>query len=225
MRDNFDGNPDWPQVRGLSFDQDHEGHWGWRVDAVLANIRNWMLTYPVPTVVLIHLGTNDCAQAQSVSSTVVELSQLVAAVRERAPRTTILLAKLIPAALTLSITSCITALNERIGVLAQQLSTSASAVHLVDQHTGFDASIDTWDRVHPNDQGAVKMANKWFEALEQAVGAQSSTQLSNSASCLAPSLLFHLWIAAFVVIGLPRCWECDWWLHLSIASAFIYRMR
>ena len=120
MRDNFDGNPDWPQVRGLSFDQDHEGHWGWRVDAVLANIRNWMLTYPVPTVVLIHLGTNDCAQAQSVNSTVVELSQLVAAVRERAPSTAILLAKLIPAALTLSITSCITALNERIGVLAQR---------------------------------------------------------------------------------------------------------
>ena len=210
MRDNFDGNPVWPEVNGTSFDQDHEGHAGWRTDAVLANIRNWMLTYPVPTVVLIHLGTNDCFQDQSVNSTVAELTQLVAAIRERAPSTTILLAKLIPAAsrdalAAASISSCITALNERLEGLAQQLSTSASAVHLVDQHTGFDATYDTWDGIHPNDQGAEKMANKWCSALEQSVGARCNRsvigRLSNAAPHLATSFLFQLWISAFIVTG------------------------
>ena len=34
------------------------------------------------------------------------------------------------------------------------------------QFTGFDANLDTWDGIHPNGSGAYKMADKWFEALQ-----------------------------------------------------------
>jgi lysophospholipase L1-like esterase len=38
----------------------------------------------------------------------------------------------------------------------------------VDHATGFDWKTDTTkDKVHPNAQGAEKMASKWFEALEK----------------------------------------------------------
>src|SRR5687767_6860684 len=35
MRNQHRGNPVWPTHNGLSFDQDHEGHWGWRADEIL----------------------------------------------------------------------------------------------------------------------------------------------------------------------------------------------
>jgi lysophospholipase L1-like esterase len=35
----------------------------------------------------------------------------------------------------------------------------------VDQYTGFDATADTRDGVHPNTQGSQKMASKWAAAL------------------------------------------------------------
>ncbi|MCA9910973.1 MAG: hypothetical protein KC519_20100, partial [Anaerolineae bacterium] len=40
------------------FDLNHEGHWGWRADQILAQLPGWAATYQ-PQVVLIHLGTND----------------------------------------------------------------------------------------------------------------------------------------------------------------------
>ena len=36
MRTNHKGSPKWPKYKGKSFDTDHEGHWGWRVDEILA---------------------------------------------------------------------------------------------------------------------------------------------------------------------------------------------
>jgi len=63
---------------GLNFDQDHEGHWGWRTDEILngrlaaGSLTEW-LDYYTPDVVLIHLGTNDVYQNQSTTSTVEEV--------------------------------------------------------------------------------------------------------------------------------------------------------
>jgi hypothetical protein len=47
------------------------------------------------------------------------------------------------------------------------MSTTASPVVVVDQWTGFSATSDTKDGVHPNDStGSQKMADAWFAALE-----------------------------------------------------------
>ena len=38
---------------------------------------------------------------------------------------------------------------------------------VVDQWTGFDTTVDTYDGVHPDEDGYVKIAANWFEALDQ----------------------------------------------------------
>src|ERR1700704_5444688 len=42
-------------------DHDHEGHSGWRIDMIDANIVNWARTTN-PHTVLLHIGTNDVLQ-------------------------------------------------------------------------------------------------------------------------------------------------------------------
>ena len=78
------------------FDQDHEGHWGWRIDEVINRIDNWM-SNAKPDIVLIHLGTNDILGGESSDSAIAELNQLIQKIRQQNPNVTILLAQLIPA--------------------------------------------------------------------------------------------------------------------------------
>ena len=77
------------------FDMDHEGHWGWRVDEILDRIRDWLEAHE-PDVVLVHLGSNDVFQRQSIESTIVELRQLIDTIHGVRPEATILLAQIIP---------------------------------------------------------------------------------------------------------------------------------
>jgi acyl-CoA thioesterase I len=98
----------------------------------------------------------------------------VEAARAANPSVTILAAQIIPMNVTeatcggCSCAACATAvpaLNARIVSWAASLSTASSAVRVVDQFTGFDATLDNRDGVHPNDLGARKIADRWYEAL------------------------------------------------------------
>jgi hypothetical protein len=48
-------------------DHDHEGHPGWRIDQIHANIVSWLNTHQ-PQTVLLHIGTNDIPQNYNVST-------------------------------------------------------------------------------------------------------------------------------------------------------------
>src|ERR1044071_4924198 len=48
-------------------DHDHQGHPGWRIDQISANITGWLGTAQ-PRSVLLHIGTNDILQNYNVSS-------------------------------------------------------------------------------------------------------------------------------------------------------------
>ncbi|MFC7640537.1 hypothetical protein ACFQX6_05580 [Streptosporangium lutulentum] len=47
-------------------DHDHEGHSGWRIDQIDANIVGWLRNY-TPRTVLLHIGTNDMGQNYDVA--------------------------------------------------------------------------------------------------------------------------------------------------------------
>jgi hypothetical protein len=145
------------------FDPDHEGHWGWRADEILAEIVGWA-TAAQPEVVLVHLGHNDLWQGQGVETTIDELEAIVLAIRSVNPRVTVLLAEVIPS--TLPALDEIPALNAEIVLLAALLDSPVSRVIAVDQWTGFDPVVDTYDGVHPSESGEQKLAQRWFEVLE-----------------------------------------------------------
>ncbi len=150
------------------FDQDHEGHWGWRVDQVLEKIDGWSRINN-PDIVLIHLGTNDLFHGKSPESTLEELWQLVQKLRRTNPRVKLLIAQLIPCGDTVKIQL----FNQGIATLARITTTQESPILAVDQFSGFNAAAgaDTYDGCHPNEAGEKKMASRWFAALKKVLPA------------------------------------------------------
>lgn len=57
-------------------------------------------------------------------------------------------------------------LNSAIAQVGQKKNTQQSPVIVVDQYSGFDATEDNYDGLHPNQRGEKKMAGRWFGALK-----------------------------------------------------------
>ncbi|MBL0887218.1 cellulose-binding protein [Myceligenerans sp. I2] len=153
-------------------DLDHEGHGGALVTNVVASgeTRTW-LEQNTPDVVLLHFGTNDVWSNVPPSQILDAYSSIVADLRELNPDATVLAAQIIPLEPDASFgcTDCAQRavnLNAQIPAWAASLSTAESPIVVVDQWTGFDASNDAYDGVHPNDSGNVKIAARWFDALD-----------------------------------------------------------
>lgn len=141
------------------FDLDHEGHWGWRADEILNKIERWAIAHQ-PDAVLIHLGSNDIFQGQSNQSTVDELAKIVFLLRRVNREVVILVAQIIPTS-SKRVNREIRKLNDAIALLGLRLDSPQSPVRVVDQYSGFTALEDTYDGVHPNEQGEAKMAVQW----------------------------------------------------------------
>jgi len=146
------------------YDTDHEGHWGWHADEVMERIAEWA-ERSNPDIVLLHLGTNDVGTGHDPLETAGEVAQVIALLRDQNPGIHVLLALIIPvdhAAANKNIREY----NEALAETAALLDRDSSRVLVVDQFSGFDAAADTYDGVHPNENGNRKMADRWFSALE-----------------------------------------------------------
>jgi lysophospholipase L1-like esterase len=172
-----------------SFDQNHEGHSGYRADQIQSNITSWARAAS-PDVVLLHVGTNDIFQGQSNSSTITEIGGIIDNLRSVNPNVKIFLAQIIPQADNLS---AVQNLNSLIPGLISQKNTSASPVILVDQYSGFSASTDTYDRTHPDESGEQKMAQKWYSALTNVLPAPPALPAGTFLSSLNPSSASNGW--------------------------------
>lgn len=152
------------ESKARDFDDDHEGHWGWRADHVLAHVDTWAAR-AMPDIVLMHLGTNDVGAGHDINETVHEIARIIQRLRQQNPSVHILLAAIIPVDHE-RVTQRIKQFNKKLARLAATVDTPASRVVLVDQFTGFDAKQDTYDGTHPNDAGNTKIADNWFAALK-----------------------------------------------------------
>jgi hypothetical protein len=97
--------------------------------------------------------------------------------RDNNPSMKIVLSQIIPMNPS-GCTTCmadVVAFNNALPGLATSLSTAQSPISLVDQWTGFDVVADTVDGVHPSTSGFVKMANKFFPVVAQALGGGTPT--------------------------------------------------
>ena len=141
------------------FDMDHEGHSGRRADEILNHIQTWA-TAASPDFVLLHIGTNDICQHQSVASTVTDIGSIIDVLKSVNPRIRVLVAQLINSS------NCPpAALNAQLPALVAGKNSTESPIVLVDQYTGFDPPSMTYDGTHPNSIGDSRMADRWFETL------------------------------------------------------------
>lgn len=148
----------------------HEGHSGMLVTdlAKSGQLTSW-LSASNPDIVMLLFGTNDCWCDKGAKAILSAYTTLVGEMRENNPQMIIVVGKVTP--LIPNFTSDFVyraeELAEAIDGWAEDLSTTESPIYVTDQFTGFDAMTDTYDGVHPNDSGSVKMCNKWYDTLSQ----------------------------------------------------------
>jgi lysophospholipase L1-like esterase len=145
-------------------DHDHEGHPGWRIDQVDANITTWVRNTS-PRSVLLHLGTNDILQNYNVSGAPGRLSALIDHITAAAPSADVFVAQIIPIANSGQDAAARTFNAALPGIVAGK----GSRVHLVDMHSALSTS-DLIDGVHPTANGYDKMAAVWYSALRSVSG-------------------------------------------------------
>lgn len=153
-------------------DHDHEGHPGWRIDQIDANIGGW-LSSAQPRTVLLHIGTNDILQNFNVSSAPGRLSTLIDHITAGAPSADVFVATLIPLA-SAGQESAVRTFNAAVPGIVQSKVNSGKRVHLVDMHAAL-TTADLTDGIHPTAGGYDKMAATWYAALRSVPGSIGDT--------------------------------------------------
>jgi acyl-CoA thioesterase-1 len=154
------------------FDLDHEGHWGWRADQILNGIAGQqklsdLLQHNTPDIVLMHLGSNDIFQGESIDQIISELKDIIRILRLSNNDIVILIAQILPVA-NKPLNTRITLLNKAIEKLPASMDLSYQLI-VVNQNNGFNPYNDTYDGIHPNKAGEKKMADKWYESLRPVI--------------------------------------------------------
>ncbi|HKT03158.1 MAG TPA: cellulose binding domain-containing protein [Rugosimonospora sp.] len=152
-------------------DHDHEGHSGWRIDQIDANIVGWLRT-TTPHTVLLHIGTNDVLQNFNLSTAPGRLSTLIDHITATVPGVEVFVATIIPIGNATSDAAART-FNAAIPGIVQSKVSAGAHVHLVDMHSAL-TTADLADGIHPNAGGYDKMAAVWFSALQSVPGSIGS---------------------------------------------------
>jgi lysophospholipase L1-like esterase len=172
MTGGFNGDPNWADYAGRSFDRAHEGHWGWKLTDVLPKLPGWLAGYEAPDVAIVMLGTND-GGAPTVDDMVATAGKIIDALRARNPRIVVIWGH------TYQEWAPFPEYRMKLDALAKQKSTADSPILTVDtskgwiskpqidcnDHTTKTPNSCTVDWVHPNDRGGQQLADLYYPVL------------------------------------------------------------
>jgi lysophospholipase L1-like esterase len=180
------------QAHGIptDFDRDHEGHSGWRADQIRDSISSWLTRNPAD-VILLHIGTNDISQGQTVSSTVSEVNQILDRIDARSTATVVFLARIINR--NDGYSAATTTYNAQLQVLADTRVAAGDLIIVIDQEAALSYPSDLADAVHPNDSGYAKMAQCWFIPLSDYLGTVPIQLSTFTAACLNQGEVRLVW--------------------------------
>jgi lysophospholipase L1-like esterase len=158
-------------------DHDHEGHPGWRIDEIDANVVGWLNTYR-PHTVLLQIGTNDILQNYDLATAPNRLSALIDRITTTAPDAEVFVAQITPLGGS-EREAAVSNYNAVIPGIVRSKVDAGKNVHLVDMHNAL-TTADLYDGVHPVAAGYDKMAAVWYDALQSvpgSVGGANSTEI------------------------------------------------
>ncbi len=145
-------------------DKNHEGHSGWRIDQIDANINTWMTTYK-PKIVLLHIGTNDISQKYDLNNAPNRLSSLIDKICAKLPSDgKLYVAKVIPLSY-----ADVTNYNSQVAQVVQNKASQGKPVYIVDMYSAVSVA-DLPDGVHCSRTGYDKMADVWYNAIKNDLG-------------------------------------------------------
>lgn len=173
---------------GTGDDTEHEGHGGWTIDELSAELDGW-LDRAHPDVVLVHAGTNNITQGDGPYTTARKLSAMIDQIRAARPAATIIVAQIIRSRVPREAAQD-KAYNRLIpGLVAAK---NDPLISVVDQSS--ITGIDLHDLRHPNDFGYAKMAWNWYQGMSRIFGTSGATganpyALQTAYRCLAAKVL------------------------------------
>ncbi|MEV4640705.1 SGNH/GDSL hydrolase family protein [Actinoplanes sp. NPDC049548] len=176
------------QNDGTGSDTDHEGHGGWTIDELSAELDGWLDQYR-PDVVLVHAGTNNITQGDGPYVTARKLSAMIDQIRAARPDAQIFVAKIIRSRVPRE------AAQDRVyNRLIPKLVAKKQdeRITVVDQSSV--AGIDLHDLHHPNDFGYSKMAWNWYRSMARVFGTSGDTgpnpyRMRTTVRCLAAKVV------------------------------------
>jgi len=140
------------------FDQDHDAVWGRTLEQTVAEIHQ-VATQTTPDVYVVMLGTNDLALGSSPRRTAGLMRRFVRQARAVTPDADLVLVQ--PPHAYLPPTK---AFGRELVAVARALHRTDSRVTVAHTQEGF-TDADTWDGVHPNARGEIKIAAGVADAL------------------------------------------------------------
>jgi lysophospholipase L1-like esterase len=158
-------------TNGSFADPNHEGHAGWRADEILdgrisdpcAGKLEYWLPASQPKVILLHIGTNDITQGNQDANKVNSILNVIDAYEVTSGQSiTVVLARIIDRVPNSPAT---TAYNNDLNTMATNRIANGDHIVIVNMQYALNYSTDMSDSLHPNDNGYVKMANVWYNAL------------------------------------------------------------
>lgn len=170
-----------PQVTGLNFvgsqqngpetlaDLAHQGHSGWRIDEVAAQVKGW-LDRAALGVVLLLIGTNDILQSRDLAGAPARLGALLDQMSTRRPNMRILVASLHPLSDDAK-NSQARQDNTALPGLIKSRADLGRKITVVDAASVLTSAHLAEDGVHPNVEGHRRLADLWSRALLGKTGA------------------------------------------------------
>jgi len=161
-------NASYPDFNGLSFDRDHEGRGGISSGEILEEINIWLNDLgSKPDIVLFSSpGGNDAID--DYDQTKANIVGIINALQAFNPNVTIYLELPAPPLTSSQTEEFLDFYNQALQdlpILAQEQNTTTSRVLTIDMRTGFEDSFLA-DDVHYSKAGAVFIANKYFDELQ-----------------------------------------------------------
>jgi lysophospholipase L1-like esterase len=160
------------QSSGSGFDANHEGY-GWKTasffNSQLNGPEGYLLNANPPDIILYHIGTNDLGHSD-VASYALAANETLRIIYEYDPDITVILAKII---LTTDNDRNIRAhsYNLLLEEYAQYWSDNGYSIIVVDMENALVPAVypegDLADMAHPTKTGYEKMADVWYEALDE----------------------------------------------------------
>lgn len=154
-------------------DHDHEGHPGWTIAQIDANVVNWLTTYN-PHSILLHIGTNDMTGSPAGAAD--RLATLLDHITTTAPNAEVFVAQIIPLAWT---STDLLNFNNAIPGIVQTRAAAGKHVHVVDMYHALTTADLSSDGVHPTAAGYDKMAATWYNALQSVPGSIGNAASAN----------------------------------------------
>lgn len=180
-----------------TFDQDHEGHPGWRASRVRTSVGGW-LSQTNPNMVLLHIGTNDISAGHSTQRIMTDINGILNKIWAHNSQIRVFLCSLVPRSDSLD--AATRALNSAIAQRVNELE-NTNPITFVDQYNAI-ASRNGWqtslmsDEIHPNNSGYRVMAREFFDILTQFISPVTPVELTTFTATAAAEGILLRWHTA-----------------------------